>query len=179
MAGVHPASQRCPPALHGALELAAFRQRDAETLQRVGIVLSLRERLLEPGDRLAMPALSRESSSHPFERGRPLRLQGQGGGDAPLSRLRVALRKIDLREREMGLEGGRIDRQQLLASLAAGRQRPLSAEAKSSARASSRSCASVNRGSRLVASRYGSKLRRGSGTRTPISWAALMSRPRR
>src|SRR2546422_8959535 len=128
IAGVHATGQRRSPALHRALELAAFRQRHPQALERVGVVLPLRERPLEPGDRLAVPALPRERGPHPLERGRPLGLQCERSGDSPLGGLRLALREIDLREREMGLEGRGIDRQQVLASLPRCRERPLSAE---------------------------------------------------
>ena len=55
-------------------------------------------------------------------------MQLQRGGDAAFGRHGVALCQIDLGEREVGLEGGSIDGQQLLACLARRGQRALAAE---------------------------------------------------
>src|SRR5947207_2019136 len=116
--GRDSAAHRLLPARNRAFQLLAPGQRRAEPLQRVRIVAPLLERLLEPGDGLAVAVLAEERGSHPLECRGPLRLQREGVRDPLLGSPGLALREVDLRERQPGLEGGGIDRQQLLAGLA-------------------------------------------------------------
>ena len=91
--GCDSAAHRLLPARNRAFQLLALGQRRAEPLQRVRIVAPLLERLLEPGDGLAVAVLAEERGSHPLECRGPLRLQREGVRDPLLGPPGLALRE--------------------------------------------------------------------------------------